>query len=125
MSVRFLPYHKKTDFQVRCSKKLRKPQNKSGKLTGRFCRRNGNFPEKSKSATITDFIGEQQGYKKSYNTPYYLPDVSESSEGGGGGGGSLGELDERFEEAAKMVVTTQRGSTSDLQRKLGMASSYL
>ena len=70
--------------------------------------------------TITDFIGEQQGYKKSYNTPYYLPDVSESSEGGGGGGGSLGELDERFEEAAKMVVTTQRGSTSDLQRKLGM-----
>ena len=29
-------------------------------------------------------------------------------------------LDERFEEAAKMVVTTQRGSTSDLQRKLGM-----
>ncbi len=70
--------------------------------------------------TITEFIGEQQGYKKSYNTPYYLPDVSESSEGGGGGGGSLGELDERFEEAAKMVVTTQRGSTSDLQRKLGM-----
>ena len=69
---------------------------------------------------ITDFIGEQQGYKKSYNTPYYLPDVSESSEGGGAGGGSLGELDERFEEAAKMVVTTQRGSTSDLQRKLGM-----
>ena len=70
--------------------------------------------------SITDFIGEQQGYKKSYNTPYYLPDVSESSEGGGGAGGSLGELDERFEEAAKMVVTTQRGSTSDLQRKLGM-----
>ena len=29
-------------------------------------------------------------------------------------------LDERFEEAAKMVVTTQRGSTSDLQRRLGM-----
>ncbi|MCR5759358.1 MAG: DNA translocase FtsK [Bacteroidales bacterium] len=70
--------------------------------------------------SVTDFIGEQQGYKKSYNTPYYLPDVSESSEGGGAGGGSLGELDERFEEAAKMVVTTQRGSTSDLQRKLGM-----
>ena len=29
-------------------------------------------------------------------------------------------LDERFEEAAKMVVITQKGSTSDLQRKLGM-----
>ena len=29
-------------------------------------------------------------------------------------------IDDRFEEAAKMVVTTQKGSTSDLQRKLGM-----
>ena len=30
------------------------------------------------------------------------------------------DLDERFEEAARMVVMTQKGSTSDLQRKLGM-----
>ena len=29
-------------------------------------------------------------------------------------------LDERFEEAARQVVMYQRGSTSDLQRKLGM-----
>ena len=29
-------------------------------------------------------------------------------------------LDERFEEAAKMIVLNQRGSTSDLQRRLGM-----
>ena len=29
-------------------------------------------------------------------------------------------LDERFEEAARTVVLNQRGSTSDLQRKLGM-----
>ena len=72
---------------------------------------------------ITEFIGSQTGYKKSYNTPYYLPSVSDS-EGGdsGSGGGSLNvnSLDERFEEAARMVVTTQRGSTSDLPRKLGM-----
>ena len=32
----------------------------------------------------------------------------------------MSKVDERFEEAARMVVTTQRGSTSDLQRKLGM-----
>ena len=30
------------------------------------------------------------------------------------------DLDERFEEAARMVVMSQKGSTSDLQRKLGM-----
>jgi len=38
----------------------------------------------------------------------------------GGGMVEMGKLDERFEEAARMVVTSQRGSTSDLQRKLGM-----
>jgi S-DNA-T family DNA segregation ATPase FtsK/SpoIIIE len=32
----------------------------------------------------------------------------------------MSKVDERFEEAAKMVVLSQRGSTSDLQRKLGM-----
>lgn len=71
---------------------------------------------------ITRFIGEQKGYGRSYNSPYYLPSVEEAaSEGGEAGGGvDMHSLDERFEEAAKMVVTTQRGSTSDLQRKLGM-----
>ena len=68
---------------------------------------------------ITTFIGEQEGYEKSYNTPYYLPEVKEE-EKEGGAKGELGDLDERFEEAAKLVVTTQRGSTSDLQRRLGM-----
>ncbi len=68
---------------------------------------------------LTSFIGKQQGYNKSYNTPYYLPEVQEEGSGSGSGG-ELGELDERFEEAAKMVVTTKRGSTSDLQRRLGM-----
>ncbi len=71
---------------------------------------------------ITRFIGEQKGYGRSYNSPYYLPSVEDAaSEGGEAGGGvDMHSLDERFEEAAKMVVTTQRGSTSDLQRKLGM-----
>jgi S-DNA-T family DNA segregation ATPase FtsK/SpoIIIE len=69
---------------------------------------------------LTEFIGEQQGYKKSFNTPYYLPDVEESTEEGSGGLVDMKNLDERFEEAAKMIVINQRGSTSDLQRRLGM-----
>lgn len=70
---------------------------------------------------ICKFISEQQGYKMSYNTPYYLPEP-ETEEGGGEGGGmvDMKNLDPRFEEAARMVVTTQRGSTSDIQRRLGM-----
>lgn len=69
---------------------------------------------------LTEFIGAQQGYKKSYNTPYYLPDVEETTEDGSGGMVDMKNLDERFEEAAKMIVINQRGSTSDLQRRLGM-----
>lgn len=72
----------------------------------------------AESESITKFIGAQHGYGKSYNTPYYLPLPAES--GSEGDAASLDDLDERFEEAARLVVTTQRGSTSDIQRRLGM-----
>ena len=69
---------------------------------------------------ITGFIGEQTGYKRSYNTPYYLP-VPESQDGETSGGNiDMQNVDPMFADAARMVVTTQKGSTSDLQRRLGM-----
>ena len=70
---------------------------------------------------LTAYIGSQTGYKKSYNTPYYLPDPSpEGQDGSGAAALDVNDLDERFVEAAQLVVNTQRGSTSDLQRRLGM-----
>ncbi len=70
---------------------------------------------------LTKSIGDQVGYQKSYNTPYYLPEPpSEGNDSGDGGMVDMKALDERFEEAARTVVLNQRGSTSDLQRKLGM-----
>ena len=70
---------------------------------------------------LTGAVGCQRGYKKSYNTPYYLPEPpSEEGEEGSGGMVDMKALDERFEEAARMIVINQRGSTSDLQRRLGM-----
>jgi len=72
-------------------------------------------------ATLTKAVGSQIGYQKSYNTPYYLPEPApEEGEEGGGGMVDMKQLDERFEEAARLIVTSQRGSTSDLQRRLGM-----
>ena len=70
---------------------------------------------------LTKAVGDQIGYQKSYNTPYYLPEPA-PTEGDDGPGGmvDMKTLDERFEEAARTVVLNQRGSTSDLQRKLGM-----
>ena len=72
-------------------------------------------------AALTESVGSQTGFQKSYNTPYYLPEPA-PTEGDGGDGGmvDMKALDERFEEAARLVVMTQRGSTSDLQRRLGM-----
>ena len=69
---------------------------------------------------ITKFIGDQTGYRQCCNTPYYLP-VPESQDGETSGGTiDMQNIDPLFEDAARMVVTSQRGSTSDLQRRLGM-----
>ena len=69
---------------------------------------------------ITDYIGAQTGYKQCYSTPYYLP-VPESQDGETSGGTiDMQNIDPMFEDAARMVVTSQKGSTSDLQRRLGM-----
>lgn len=71
---------------------------------------------------ITEFIGSQTGYKEAYSTPYYLP-VPQSAEDEATGGGEMVDmhkLDALFEDAARLVVLMQIGSTSTLQRKLGM-----
>ena len=70
---------------------------------------------------LTRAVGEQTGYQRSYNTPYYLPEPpAAEGEESSGGMVDMNKLDERFEEAARTIVLNQRGSTSDLQRKLGM-----
>ena len=69
---------------------------------------------------VTKHIEGQVGYRKSYNTPYYLPAPEPDQVEDGSAMLDAHSLDERFEEAARLVVQSQRGSTSDLQRRLGM-----
>lgn len=69
---------------------------------------------------VTEFIGSQRGYHACCNTPYYLPELQDNSDSGNAEMVDMQNLDSMFEEAAKMVVTYQQGSTSTLQRKLGM-----
>ena len=64
---------------------------------------------------ITDFIGSQRGYPEAYNLPD-CPD--EKEEGGSKENLDPNERDPLFEEAAYIIVQTQQGSTSMLQRKL-------
>lgn len=70
---------------------------------------------------ITDFIHAETGYKQCYSTPYYLPTPpSESSDAGTPGSIDMTNIDTMFEDAARMIVTNQKGSASDLQRRLGL-----
>lgn len=63
---------------------------------------------------VTDFIGEQRGYP----TAMMLTPVED--EGGSGPEVDLEKRDDKFEEAARLVVQHQQGSTSLIQRKLSL-----
>lgn len=69
---------------------------------------------------LTAAIESQNGYKKSFSTPYYLPEVKDEEDGSDGGMVDMSKLDARFEEAARLVVQQQNASTSYLQTTLGM-----
>jgi len=68
---------------------------------------------------ITKFIESQNGYKECYTTPYYLP-TPPQEDGSSAGPIDISNIDALFGDAARMVVNTQKGSTSDLQRRLGV-----
>ena len=63
---------------------------------------------------ITSFIGEQRGFVE----PFRLPEVPDEESGEGADFEDGDERDPLFEEAARIVVQTQQGSTSMIQRKL-------
>ncbi len=62
---------------------------------------------------VTDFIGSQRGYPSAYALPEFNEEESEIQQDL-----DPGERDELFEEAAYLIVSSQQGSTSLLQRKL-------
>lgn len=64
---------------------------------------------------VCEFIGSQRGYDSAYMLPEY---VDEEGEGGDKGEFNFAERDSLFEEAARIIVTHQQGSTSLLQRRL-------
>lgn len=64
---------------------------------------------------ISDFIGAQRGYPSAFMLPEY---IDESGEGSGSMDFDLSDRDQLFEEAARLIVMHQQGSTSLIQRKL-------
>jgi len=64
---------------------------------------------------ISDFIGVQRGYPDAYHLPEY---VDENGEGSGKTEFDPNNRDSMFEDAARLIVMHQQGSTSLIQRKL-------
>ncbi|WP_294308604.1 DNA translocase FtsK [uncultured Chryseobacterium sp.] len=63
---------------------------------------------------LAEFIGEQKGYASAFILPEYVSEDSTSTVGAF----DPNEKDALFEEAARIIVSTQQGSTSMLQRQL-------
>jgi len=67
---------------------------------------------------VIDFISNQQGFPE----PFFLPEFHPDKDGSGGGANSkqisLKDLDEMMEDAARLIVETQHGSTSMIQRRM-------
>ena len=65
---------------------------------------------------IVDFIGDQQGYSSAFMLPEYVDPNAE----GGALDIDLNDRDPLFDEAARVLVAHQQGSTSLIQRKMSI-----
>ncbi len=62
---------------------------------------------------IVDFIGEQRGYPQAFLLPEYIDEKELEAKGA-----DLTDRDSLFEDAARLIVASQIGSTSLLQRRM-------
>lgn len=63
---------------------------------------------------ISEYIGNQRGYSDAYQLPEYVDEAGEGSKADF----DPNERDKFFEDAARLIVMHQQGSTSLIQRKL-------
>lgn len=85
----------------------------------------GNDPERVQCAfvdtpevnRICEYISKQQGYTDAYPLPEY---VDENEGEGGSSPVDVGKFDPLFTDAARLVVVSQSGSTSLIQRKFSI-----
>ena len=81
---------------------------------GEMVRIQGAFVDTPEVERVIDFIARQQGYPE----PYLLPEFHGDEDLQGGASLSYADLDDMFEDAARLIVTQQHGSTSMIQRRL-------
>ena len=74
------------------------------------------FIDTPEVANITEYIARQQGYP----TAFFLPEVEDESGAGGLDDVDMERLDPLFKDAARVIVSSQQGSTSLIQRKFSI-----
>ncbi len=81
---------------------------------GDIVRLQGAFVDTPEVEAVINYIGDQRGYVE----PYLLPEYNTDEEMAGSSGLSYADLDDMFEEAARLIISQQHGSTSMVQRRL-------
>jgi len=81
---------------------------------GEMVRVQGAFVDTPEVERVIDFISNQQGYAE----PYLLPEFHGDEDLQGTATLSYKDLDEMFEDAARLIVGQQHGSTSMIQRRM-------
>jgi S-DNA-T family DNA segregation ATPase FtsK/SpoIIIE len=84
-------------------------------VNGEVLRLQGAFVDTPEVERVVNFIGDQRGYPEPHFLPEYHGDDQEIS---GAQGLTFADLDEMFEDAARLIVSNQHGSTSMIQRRL-------
>ena len=76
------------------------------------------FVDTPEVVDINNYIAAQQGYSEPYELPE--PKMEDSDMGGEAHDVDMSHLDPMFEEAARLIVVNQSGSTSLIQRKFSI-----
>ena len=76
------------------------------------------FVDTPEVVDINKFIADQQGYVEPFELPE--PIVEGDAADGGSNDADLSHLDPMFDDAARLVVSSQQGSTSLIQRKFSI-----
>ena len=73
------------------------------------------FVDTPEVESVIKHIADQPGFAE----PFYLPEYKSDDEGGAGNSDlKISDLDENFDEAARLIISAQHGSTSLIQRKM-------
>lgn len=78
------------------------------------------FIDTKEVESIVEFIGSQRGYSMPYQLPEYDGEDGDGGASSAPGAVDLSRRDEFFEDAARLLVMHQQGSTSLIQRKLNL-----